>query len=353
MKILLTGGGTAGHIWPIIAVAENLKKNSRVNFLYLGSRQGPERKIARDFQIPFRGLVVGKWRPYFSFSNFWDIFKTFLGLIQAFSILSTFRPNVVFAKGGYVTFPVLFWVKLWQIPLVIHESDAVMGQANSWAAQFARQVCVGFPIKFYPHVPLTKLVFTGIPIRREFFEIKSAQQNRPQILITGGSQGAHKINETILTILPELLEKYDVYHLTGEKDYQKISQSEWAKNPHYHLESFSQNMPVLLAQADLVISRAGATTFAEIGAQKKPAIIIPLPTAAADHQTVNAHIYEEAQAAVVVSEKSLTSSSLLSIINRLMEDESFRQILGHHAAQFAHREASQEVVDVLFEVHHG
>lgn len=350
MRIILTGGGTAGHVWPIVAIAQNLQRNQRVKFLYVGSRQGPEKKIAQHFHIPFDALIVGKWRTYFSISNFWDLFKTLIGLIQSYFILITFRPNVIFAKGGYVTFPILFWLKFFKIPLAIHESDVIMGKANQWAAQRAQKVCVGFPVKYYPDIPLEKLVFTGIPIRREFFEIESTKQNRLSILITGGSQGSRKINETILAILPELLEKFDVYHLSGEIDYQKFSQSDLSQNAHYHLESFSENMPKIMAKADLIIARAGATTFAEIGALGKPAILIPYPAATADHQTANAKVYQEASAAVVISEKNLTSSSLLSIINRLIEDNELRQILGHHARQFAQKEATQEIIDILFEV---
>ncbi len=346
MKIILTGGGTAGHIYPIVAIAQNLKRNSRIKFLYIGSRQGPEKKIASVFEIPFKGLIVGKWRNYASISNFWDLFKTFAGLIQAYFILTAFRPDVIFAKGGFVTFPVLYWARLKKIPVVIHESDVVMGRANVWAAEFAKKICVGFPVKFYQQAPTEKLVFTGIPVRHEFFA-PSVSNNPPVLLITGGSQGAHRINQIIKEILPELLKKYMVWHLSGQADYEDLKND----HPNYHLEAFSDEMPKLVTRADLIISRAGATTFAEIGAAQKPAILVPLPTAAADHQTANAKVYEEAKAAVVISQNALTSSSLLSIINRLMEDKEILKLLGHHAGQFAQRDAAGQIVDVLFEVY--
>lgn len=352
MKIILTGGGTAGHIYPIVAMAENLKRNSRVKFLYLGSRQGPEGKIARLYQIPFKGLMVGKWRAYFSFSNFWDLFKTFFGLIQAYFILIIFKPDVVFAKGGYVTFPVLFWTKCFKIPLVIHESDSVMGRANRWAAKFSQKICVGFSIEHYPEIPFAKLNFTGIPVRREFFDMKSFDHDRPILLLTGGSQGSHYLNGIFTQILPELLEKYEVYHLAGERDIVQIKQQHFANNPYYHLESYSKKMPEIMNKADLIISRAGATTFAEIAALGKPSILIPFLEAAADHQNANAKIYEQAKAAVVISQNALTASSLLSIINRLMEDENLRQLLAHHARQFAQHDSAQQIIDILFEVTH-
>lgn len=353
MKIILTGGGTAGHIWPIIALAQNLEKNARVKFLYIGSRQGPEKEIAQHFQIPFKGLIVGKWRPYFSLANFWDLFKTFLGLIQAYLIMISFRPDVVFAKGGYVTFPILYWARKKKIPVVIHESDVIMGRANAWAAKFAQKICVGFPVKYYPDIDFEKLIFTGIPVRHEFFDIKSTSNQRPVLVLTGGSQGSHHLNETFTQILPELLVKYEVYHLAGERDVETLKKQNFATHSHYHLESFTEQMPEMMAQADLIISRAGATTFTEIAALGKPSILIPYPEATANHQTANAQVYEEASAAVVVSQKSLTPSSLLSIINRLMEDEKLRQLLGHHAGQFAQKDSAQQIVDILFEVTHG
>lgn len=357
MNIILTGGGTAGHVWPIVAISQNLEKNARVKFLYVGSRQGPEKKIAQHFHIPFKGLIVGKWRAYFTLANFWDLFKTFLGLIQAYFIIITFKPNVVFAKGGYVTLPILFWVKFFKIPLVLHESDSIMGKANAWAARFAQKICVGFPVKYYPEIPFEKLVFTGIPVRPEFFEIKSTSNllagGRPVLVLTGGSQGSRPLNETFAKILPELLEKYEVYHLAGERDAVALKKQNFATNSRYHLEGFTERMPEILAQADLVISRAGATTFAEIAALGKLSILIPYPAAAADHQTANAKVYEMASAAVVVSQKNLTPSSLLSIINRLMEDEKLRNLLGHHARQFAQKDSAQQIIDIFYEVTHG
>jgi len=349
MRILLTGGGTAGHIWPIVAIAENLKKNRRINFLYVGSFSGLEKKVAKDFNVPFQGICVGKWRAYFSLMNFWDLLKTLFGIIQAFFILLSYRPNVVFAKGGFVTFPILFWLKFFKIPLVIHESDAVVGKANRWASRLARKICVGFPLKYYQNMPFEKMVFTGIPLRAEFFNTQVIKEERQTILITGGSQGSHFINEIILKILPSLLEKYEIYHLCGENDFNIISQNNLVQNDHYHLENFSENMPKLIASADLIITRAGATTFAEIGALARAAILIPYPNAAADHQTINAKIYTEAQAAIMATEKNLTASSLLSIINRLMEDEKMRLLLGHHARQFAQKDSAQQITDILFE----
>jgi len=348
MKILLTGGGTAGHALPIILVARSLLRNRRAQVLYLGSRQGIERKLARDFQIPFKAIIIGKRRAYFSFSNFWDLFKIFLGIIQAFFILLFFRPQIVFAKGGYVTVPVLFWLRFFKIPLVIHESDAVMGRANLWAAKFAQKICLGFPIECYKEkLPIGKVVYTGIPVQPDFCQTPIKIGERLKILITGGSQGSSKINDLISQILPALLERYEIWHLAGRRDYGELSEF---RNPHYHLFDFSYEVPRFMRDADLVITRAGASTLAEIAATAKPAIIIPLETATGEHQAANAQVFLKNNAAVVLSEKNLTASSLKEIIDNLLSDEPMRRLLGHHAHGLFQKNATEEIVDCIFEV---
>jgi len=350
MKILLTGGGTAGHIYPIMALAENLKKKNQIELLYLGSRQGPERKIAQNAQIPFKGLIVGKWRNYFSLANFWDLIKIIIGLAQSFFILTSFKPNVVFAKGGYVTFPILFWAKLLKIPVVIHESDSVMGRANRWAAKFAKKVCVGFPLEYYQGENLNKFVFTGVPVRQEFFEILPQPANiTPVLLVTGGSQGAHPINNLLREILDQLLDKYQVYHLCGQRDFEDFKKSKFIANQNYHLEPFSEHIVALMAKADLIIARAGATTFAEIGALKKASILIPYAEATANHQAKNANIYKSSGAAIVLNEKDLKGTDLLSIINQAIGDINLRHFLGQRAEQFGAKDAGEKVINAIIE----
>lgn len=357
-KIILTGGGTAGHISPIVALIEILKKNSRINYLYVGSRSGQEKEIAKEKEIKFYGIFVGKRRNYISFSNILDLFKTLIGLIQSYFLLKNFKPDVIFAKGGYVTFPILFWAKRFNIPVVIHESDLKMGRANLWASHFARKICLGFPLNYYEEkLPMQKMVYTGIPISRDFIINSDVKNERPHLLVTGGSQGSQKINEIILEIARELINKYEVFHLCGQKNYEELKSkiSDEHKNDkfsaeNYHLIDFSSEMPRLMSEADLIISRAGASTLAEISALGKAAILIPLPSAHLDHQTKNAQIYADKNAAVLLSEKGLTASSLLSIINNLMEDSNLRNLIAHHAKEFAVENSAQEIIDILFEV---
>ncbi len=354
MRILLTGGGTAGHGLPVILVAESLLKNKRNQILYVGSRQGTEKDLALKFKIPFKAIIVGKRRVYFSLANVWDFIKTFIGFFQSFFILLFFRPNVIFAKGGYVTVPIIFWLRFFKIPLVIHESDVVMGRANLWALKFAQKVCLGFPIEYYQqNLPLEKLTYTGIPVQRDFSETAIKTGDRLKILITGGSQGSSKINGLVQEILTDLLKKYEIWHLSGQRDYSRLLQFQKTSlnnNPFYHLFEFTYLMPKFMRDADLVVSRAGANTLAEISASGKPAIIIPLSTAANEHQAANAQVYFKLNAAVVVSEENLTSNSLLAIIENLLSDEKMRKLLGHHGKSLFQPESVEEIINAIFEV---
>ena len=348
MRILLTGGGTAGHVWPLILIGQSLLKNKRVNLLYVGSRQGIERELIKQYPLPFKAILVGKKRSYFSLANYWDTFKTFIGIFQALFIILSFRPNVIFAKGGYVTFPIIFWLGFFKIPLVIHESDVVLGRANKYALKRAWKICLGFPFEEYREdLPLNRTIYTGIPVQNDFLQTPIKTGDRLKLLITGGSQGSSKINDLIFQILPELLKKYEIFHLAGHRDYDKLSQVE---DSNLHLFDFSDQMPKLMRDADLVISRAGASTLAEISACGKPSIIIPLETAKGEHQAANSGVYQKRNAAVVLSEKNLTSSSLLDIINNLMADQNLRELLGHHAKSLFQPRATSEIVETIFEV---
>ncbi len=346
-KIILTGGGTAGHVWPLILVGQSLSKNKRASILYVGSRQGIERSLVKNYNIPFKGLFTGKKRNYWALANYWDYFKVVVGIIQSFFVLLFFRPDVILAKGGYVTVPIIFWLKFFKIPLVIHESDAVIGRANYWAGKFAKKICLGFPIENYQtNLPIEKLVHTGTPVSSEFLQTPIKDTEKLNLLIIGGSQGSEKINSIISEILSNLSKKYEIWHISGQTLFEKLSH---ANVPNYHLFKFSDEVPKLMRNADLVVSRAGANTLFEIAAAQKAAIIIPLPSAAANHQVANAKIFAQANAAVTLSEKNLSSSSLASIIDTLMQDQKLRSILGHHAHSFYEQDAVESIIAIMFQ----
>lgn len=354
MRVLLTGGGTAGHTWPLVLVAKSLLTNRRASLLYVGSRQGIEKKIVRDHKIPFKGLIVGKRRTYFSFANWWDLIKILLGIIQGLFVLLFFKPDVIFAKGGYVTVPIIFWLKLFKIPLVIHESDAVIGRANLFSAKSAKKICLGFPIEVYnrqignykQNLPLEKLIYTGTPVNSEFLQTSIKTSDKLKLLITGGSQGSEKINGLIFQILPNLLKKYEVWHLAGQSLYDDLSKID---SSGYHLYKFTYDLPKYLRDADLVISRAGASTLSEISAASKAAIIVPIGESSGDHQVANAKVYAEKNAAVVLTEKNLSAPSLESIINSLMCDQKMRELLGHHAHSLYQKDATGLIIEEIYE----
>ena len=243
---------------------------------------------------------------------------------------------------------ILYFTPKFKIPLVIHESDAIIGRANLWAGKFAKKICLGFPIEVYKEtLPLEKLIYTGTPVNPEFLEIPIKAGNKLKLLITGGSQGSQKINSIIWEILPSLLKKYEIWHLAGETLYENLSQIEF---PNYHLYKFTYDLPKFLRDADLVISRAGASTLTEISASSKAAIIIPIAESAGNHQVANAKVYADQNAAVVLTEKNLSSSSLESIIDSLMKDKNLRELLGHHAHSLYQPDATDSIIETIFEV---
>ncbi|MEI6040312.1 MAG: UDP-N-acetylglucosamine--N-acetylmuramyl-(pentapeptide) pyrophosphoryl-undecaprenol N-acetylglucosamine transferase [Candidatus Berkelbacteria bacterium] len=352
MKIMFTGGGTAGHVWPIVSISQELNKEG-IEYLYVGSSDGLEVDISKNYKIPFKGIFVGKFRNYFSLQNIVDPFKILIGLVQAFFIVISYQPDVVFSKGGYVSFPVLFWAKILKIPVVAHESDSVLGRATLWAAKFARKICLGFAREYCDFSNLdiddskykNKFEYTGIPIRKEFSQVVKQKFDRPVILITGGSQGSFKINQIIEEIMTNVLEKFEVFHIVGQTDFTRFSK---IKDTHYHVYDFTSDIAQIMMNADLIVSRAGST-LAEISYLGKPSIIIPYTFASMDHQVANAKIYKNNRAAEIVPENHLTGEILLGIINRLMLDKDYCELLGKNAKIFSQHDASKRVVKILLE----
>lgn len=349
-RILLTGGGTAGHVWPVISVIEQLHKKD-VEILYIGSVGGIEEQIVNNFtafKIVFKPILAGKFRNYFSILNFTDMFKTAIGLIQALYILISFKPDAVFAKGGYVTFPVIFWSNIFNVPIVIHESDSIMGKANKMTANKAKRICTGFPSEYYD-VDNKKMVYTGNPIRADFFdETKINSKDTFTILITGGSQGSMKINQIVWQIVPELVEKYKIIHFVGERNLGCIPEN-ILKLDNYFSYGFADDISNYLKEADLVISRAGANTLSELATLSKATIVIPLPTASMDHQSANADIYKNSNAVELINEKELTPSVLVSTINDIVNDKKRYKILQENINKFSCPTAAKKIADIILE----
>lgn len=366
MRIVLTGGGTGGHIFPLIAVAKKLKEKlgDEMEFLYLGSSNKLEKEAMSRENIPIRHILSGKMRRYFSWRNFIDIFKIPIGFIQSFWILLKFMPDVVFSKGGYVSFPVVLAAWLYRIPVLSHESDAMPGIANRILGKFSSRIAISYPSarKYFLE---SKVVLTGNPIREEIPQGNSVvarehfklEESKPVILVMGGSQGASSINKAIIKILPEILHQAQIIHQTGENNFDKnvhlaAEMGIKAGRSGYYPVPFLQTSELkdVLAVSDLIVSRAGANSIANIAAVGKPSILIPLPTAANNHQQINAYEVARIGGALVLEESNLGETMLLKEIRRLLKDEELRNEMAHKIRAFYHSEAANKIVDGLIDL---
>ncbi len=362
MKILLTGGGTGGHFYPVIAVAEAINKITKEekilppNLYYMAPTPYDERALFEN-NIEFLAAPAGKIRRYFSPLNFFDLFKTALGVIKAtFSIFRIF-PDVVFGKGAYASFPALVAARLLGIPVIIHESDTKPGRVNNWAGKFAKKIAVSYP-QAAEYFPTGKVAHTGNPVReeikhtssegaREFLKLESGT---PIILILGGSQGAQQINETLVEILPTLVEKYQIIHQTGEKLFNTTKETAGVVleksahkdryKPFPYLNVLALRMAVSVT--DLIISRAGSTLF-EIAIWGKPSIIIPIGEDISHDQTKNAYSYARSGAAVVIEERNLTPTLFTAEIDKLLANKDLLAKMGEKAKGQGKPDAAEKI----------
>lgn len=354
-KIVLTGGGTAGHILPTLAVAEEIEKQApKTKFIYIGSKYGLESKIIPGTKYQFYGISVGKLKRYWAWDNFLTLFKVFIGFFESLKILYYERPDVIFAKGGYVTVPVVIAGWFLKIPSIIHESDSILGLANKILSVFSYRIATAYPSRYYHKKYQKKIVYAGLPIRKDFLEINKNKlyekfdlsSKLPIVLVFGGSQGAHQINILISKIIRKILKNAQVIHITGDMDNEKMNQkrsrlTEDLKERYKIFRFITDEMPDALNVADLVISRCGANTLAEISACKKPAILIPLSTSASNHQISNALIFQENKAAVILNEKKIKPIELLKKINDLISRPFLLEELGKRANKFYRPNSAQ------------
>ncbi len=318
-KIVLTGGGTAGHVTPNIALIPELQKQG-YEVHYIGSLDGIERKLIGDLNIPYYGISCGKFRRYIDLKNISDPFRVIKGLHEARRLLKKIKPDVVFSKGGFVSVPVVVAAKSRNIPCVIHESDMTPGLANKICIPCAKRVCTNFP-ETMEHIPSHKAVLTGSPIRQELFhgirqkglKFCGFTEEKPVILIIGGSLGAVAINNAVRNILPVLLEQFQIIHLCG-KD--KLEPSLDGTKGYVQFEYIKEELSDLMAAADIVISRAGANAICELLALRKPNILIPLSAQASrGDQILNAASFEKSGYSIVLQEEDVTKDTLLDAIH--------------------------------------
>jgi len=324
-RIILTGGGTAGHVTPNIALLPGLK-NLGYDIHYIGSYEGIEKNLIEQFGIPYHGISSGKLRRYFSVQNFTDPFRVLKGFGEARKLIKSLKPDVIFSKGGFVSVPVVLAGKQCHVPTIIHESDMTPGLANKLSIPSATKVCCNFP-ETLTHLPKEKAVLTGSPIRKELLmgdraaalKFCGLTDGKPVILIIGGSLGSVVVNNAVRAILPELLKDFQVIHLCGKG---KIDESLQNLKGYVQFEYIQDELKDLFALSDLVISRAGANAICELLALHKPNLLIPLSAnASRGDQILNARSFERQGYSVVLEEEELTSSVLLDAVLKLYREK--------------------------------
>lgn len=323
-KIVLTGGGTAGHVTPNLALVETLKQ-AGYEIEYIGSYEGIEKSLTADYNLPYHGIATGKLRRYFDVKNFTDPFRVIKGFSQASKLMKQLKPDIVFSKGGFVSVPVVFAAGRRKIPVIIHESDMTPGLANRLSFRYATKICCNFP-ETVEKLPSGKATFTGSPIRAELFtgdknkakEFCGFTDDKPVIMVMGGSLGAVAVNEAVRAVLDKLLNDFNIVHLCGKG---KLDESLIGKSGYVQYEYIKDEMRDLFALADLIISRAGANAICEIAALSIPNILIPLSKEASrGDQILNAESFVKQGFSVMIEEEDVTDQKLYDTIVSVYAD---------------------------------
>ncbi len=368
MKILFTGGGTGGHFYPIIAIAEKVnqiidKEKIIGAKLYFVSTSPYDKNALFENGIIFEQVNAGKMRTYFSLLNFFDFFKTGVGIIEALIKVFTIYPDVIFGKGGYASFPVLFAAKILRIPVVIHESDCAPGRVNLWASKFAKAIAISYD-EAGEYFPKDKTVLTGQPIRSEIthiekegaFEYLKLNPSMPVLFVLGGSQGAEIINNTVIDALPELLKRYQIIHQVGTNNVENTNErvsvilTDELKD-RYKSFGFLNSLAIKMSAgaSTLVISRAGSTIF-EIASWGLPSILIPFNKSNGDHARKNAFNYARAGACDVIEETNLTPNILIQEVDKLIANKTRLESMAKNAKNFGKPDAAEKIAKELVDI---
>ncbi len=350
--IVVTGGGTAGHVYPALSVVEHISKRWTGRIVWIGSRSGMEKRLLRDVNLIYYGIPSGKWRRYLSLRNGLDIFKVMAGILYALVLLRRESPALVFSKGGYVSVPPVIAAWLLGIPIFTHESDYDPGLANRINSVFAEKVLVSFG-KTESYFEKQRVVLTGNPVREAFLcgdrnrgrRWLGCPEGMPVVLVLGGSQGSSDINRCISAIIDELCRDYFVVHQMGAENYTPSSRSNYLTAPFW-----KEELPDILASADLVISRAGANSLSELSALAKPAVLAPLPLSGSrGDQIRNAAFFEEQGAAVLFDAKSDSPKRLLQIVRELINSPDRLRAMSESMKALGRPTAAQTIAEMVLE----
>ncbi|MDB5225404.1 MAG: UDP-N-acetylglucosamine--N-acetylmuramyl-(pentapeptide) pyrophosphoryl-UDP N-acetylglucosamine [Candidatus Adlerbacteria bacterium] len=370
MKILFTGGGSGGHFYPIVAVAEAINDETRERKLlepqlFYAAPDPYDREVLLANNITWVATSAGKIRNYFSILNFFDYFKTAWGTVRSMLRVFFLYPDVVFSTGGYASFPTLLAARVFRIPVVILNCDVDPGRVNKWAAKFAVKIAVAFA-EGAEYFPKEKVAHTGNPVRkaallparegaREFLKLKP---DVPVILVTGGSQGSQTINDAVLDALPRLLEKYQVVHQTGRANFtdvvgrSRVAITDSVVYERYKAFDYLNDLATRMAagSASLIISRAGAGNIFEAAAWGLPMILVPIPEPVSHDQTKNAFAYARAGGASVIEQNNLTPGLLISEIERILSSEQIKHAMQNAARGFSRPDAAKLIANALLDI---
>lgn len=357
-KIILSGGGSGGPVAPLLAVAAELKKmDSEVEFLFVGTNSGPEKQMAEQAGIKFVAIPAAKFRRYFSFANVTDIFVLIKGLFAANKIIKNFKPAIVFGAGGYVAVPVSWMAKFHNVKVAVHQQDAKVGLANRLISPFSDIVTTAFErtakefvsgLPFFSSTVKPGAEWTGNPVRAEFFtpankdthEKFGIKDEFPVMLVVGGATGATQINQVVVEALPELVKSHQVIHITGPGKNTAVF-----KHAHYHaFEFLSEEYPEALKIADMVITRAGLSSIAELSVLGKIAIVVPIPNS---HQEYNAKILKERAAAVVLNSQEFTATDLPRIVTSVKFNPARQKTLKLNISNIMPHDAATRIANIL------
>ena len=355
MRIILSGGGTGGSVAPLLAIAQEIKKQKpETEFLFIGTQKGlPEKELVATASIPYQAIFSGKLRRYFDWQNFLAPIFILLGFIQSIFIIKKNKPQAIISCGGFVAVPLVWAGWLLKVPIFIHQQDIVPGLANKLMAPFAKKITVSFE-KSLNDYAADKTILTGNPFRIEILNgnrKRAAQkfqleENLPTLLVLGGGTGALKLNELVFKIVPELVKFCQIIHLTGKNKF-SISNFQFSISNRYHQYEFiTEEMPDVYAVVDLVISRAGMGVLTELSILGKPAIIIPMPDS---HQEINAQYFADKKAVILLNEKQIIPNNLLEQIRELIFSVNKRSILSLNISKLGVPDAAQKIAKIILE----
>lgn len=363
MKIILAGGGTAGSVIPLLAVATELKKQKPdTEFIFIGTKKGePEKRILENYNIPLTAIYAGKFRRYFDLRNIVDVFLVIIGFFQSWQIISKYKPDIILGAGGFVQLPVIWAAWVLRKKILIHQQDVRPSLANILTYSFANKITVTFE-KSLARFPASKAILTGNPVRPEILEgnrergnyLFNLKKDKPVILVVGGGTGAWSLNKIIYEALPQLLPFCQIVHSTGKGKYLDVKlwfpkadeklQSLLSQN-YRQYEFIKEEMKDALAVADLVISRAGLAALSEFSLTGKSVILVPLPES---HQEENADYFEEKNATIVIHQANLSPSILVNKIKYLLDNQGLLTKLGENIQKMIRPDAAKNIVAEIF-----